>query len=341
MEKANTLKLSDFVYDLPQELIAQEPSQKRDRSRLMVLDKDEKTVRELHFSDIVQFFNPGDTLVLNDTRVIPARLFGKLKTGRKVEVFLLKRLGDGLWKTLVKPGKKLQPGTMFEVSGQKAEVIERTDEGGRIIKFDCDDRTLLGFGNVPLPPYIHNTNIDPERYQTVYSKKEGAVAAPTAGLHFTPELLDAITLKGVAVAKVTLHVGIGTFRPIKTDNVDEHKMDFEWYSISQETADVINNTHKIGGKIYACGTTVVRTLESTTTEDGIIQPGEGETDLFIKPGYKFKAVDRLITNFHLPGSTLLLLVSAFAGKDFVFEAYRQAVDSRFRFFSFGDAMLIL
>lgn len=341
MEKANTLRLSDFVYDLPPELIAQEPSEKRDHSRLMVLDRAARTIRELHFSDIIQFFSPGDTLVLNDTRVIPARLYGKLKTGGNVEVFLLKRLGDRLWKTLVKPGKKLQPGTVFEVSGQRAEVLERTDEGGRTIKFDCDDRALLGFGNVPLPPYIHNTSVDPERYQTVYSKNEGAVAAPTAGLHFTPELLEAISQKCVSVAKVTLHVGIGTFRPIKTDNVDEHKMDFEWYSIAKETAEIINNTHKNGGKIYACGTTVVRTLESNADEDGNISAGEGETDLFIKPGYRFKAVDRLITNFHLPGSTLLLLVSAFAGKDFVFEAYRQAVESRFRFFSFGDAMLIL
>lgn len=341
MEKANTLRLSDFVYDLPPELIAQEPSEKRDHSRLMVLDRAAQTFRELHFSDIIQFFSPGDTLVLNDTRVIPARLYGKLKTGGNVEVFLLKRLGDRLWKTLVKPGKKLQPGTVFEVSGQRAEVLERTNEGGRTIKFDCDDRTLLGFGNVPLPPYIHNTSVDPERYQTVYSKNEGAVAAPTAGLHFTPELLEAISQKGVSVVKVTLHVGIGTFRPIKTDNVDEHKMDFEWYSIAKETAEIINSTRKNGGKIYACGTTVVRTLESNADEDGTIRAGEGETDLFIKPGYRFKAVDRLITNFHLPGSTLLLLVSAFAGKDFVFDAYRQAVESRFRFFSFGDAMLIL
>lgn len=341
MEKANALRLSDFVYDLPPELIAQKPSEKRDHSRLMVLNRTEGTVRELHFSDIIQFFAPGDALVLNDTRVIPARLYGKLKTGGNVEVFLLKRLRDKLWKTLVKPGKKLQPGTVFEVSGQRAEVLERTDEGGRTIKFDCDDRTLLGFGNVPLPPYIHNTSVDPERYQTVYSKNEGAVAAPTAGLHFTPELLEAISQKGVSVAKVTLHVGIGTFRPIKTDNVDEHKMDFEWCSIAKETAEIINSTRKNGGKIYACGTTVVRTLESNADEDGTIRAGEGETDLFIKPGYRFKAVDRLITNFHLPGSTLLLLVSAFAGKDFIFDAYRQAVESRFRFFSFGDAMLIL
>jgi S-adenosylmethionine:tRNA ribosyltransferase-isomerase len=341
MENANPMKLSDFTYELPGELIAQEPSKVRDQSRLMVLDRPGKTIREQHFSDITQYFAKCDVLVLNDTRVIPARLRGTLKTGGQVEVFLLKRLEESVWKTLVRPGKKLHAGTVFEVGGEKAEVLERTDDGGRIIRFGCDDKTLLGFGNVPLPPYIHNLTVDPERYQTVYSKTEGAVAAPTAGLHFTSELLSQIEEIGVKIAKVTLHVGIGTFRPIKTDNIDDHRMDFEWFSIPEETAQSINNARRNGGKIFACGTTVVRTLESSAKGDGTISPGEGETDLFIKPGYKFRAVDRLITNFHLPGSTLLLLVSAFAGKDFVFSAYRQAVDHRFRFFSFGDAMLIL
>ena len=335
------MKLSEYVYNLPEELIAQEPSPVRDKSRLMVLERQSRTVREMVFADIEQFFQKGDVLVLNDTRVIPARLHGTLKTGGHVEVFLLKRLSNGVWKTLVRPGKKLQIGTRFQINQAEAEVIERTEDGGRVIKFDCDDKTLLGFGDVPLPPYIHNTNVDPERYQTVYSKQEGAVAAPTAGLHFTPELLSFVEAKGVTVAKVTLHVGIGTFRPIKVDNVEDHKMDFEWYHVSSQTANAINSAKDNGGRLFACGTTVVRTLESSSSDDGTVLAGEGETDLFIKPGYKYKTIDKLITNFHLPGSTLLLLVSAFAGKDFVFDAYKQAVDHKFRFFSFGDAMLIL
>jgi S-adenosylmethionine:tRNA ribosyltransferase-isomerase len=335
------MKLSEFTYHLPEELIAQEPSKIRDQSRLMVLDRKSQNIEEKVFSDIEQYFESGDVLVLNDTRVIPARLFGQLQTGGHVEVFLLKRIGEGRWRTLVRPGKKLHSGTVFHIGEHTGTVIERTDDGGRIIQFSCTDNQLLGLGNVPLPPYIHNTSVDPERYQTVYSKKDGAVAAPTAGLHFTPELLAKIEAKGVKIVKVTLHVGIGTFRPIKVDNVEEHKMDFEWYSISSQTASTINQARENGGRIVACGTTVVRTLESSSTDDGIVKADEGETDLFIKPGYRFRAVDRLITNFHLPGSTLLLLVSAFAGKDFVFRAYNQAVEHQFRFFSFGDAMIIL
>lgn len=335
------MKLSDFQYELPEELIAQEPSKIRDRSRLMVLDRADQTIREMVFNDIVGFFNKGDVLVLNDTRVIPARMFGTLKTGGHVEVFLLRKLSENTWKTLVKPGKKLQIGTQFKINDVMATVIDRTEDGGRVIEFGCSENDLLGLGNVPLPPYIHKQVDDPERYQTVYSKNKGAVAAPTAGLHFTPELLSAIESIGVKVVKVTLHVGIGTFRPIKVDNVEDHKMDFEWFQISESVANTINQAKASRARIFACGTTVVRTLESSGSSEGIVAAGEGETDLFIKPGYKFKIVDRLITNFHLPGSTLLLLVSAFAGKDFVFGAYRQAIDHRFRFFSFGDAMMIL
>lgn len=335
------MKLSEFQYELPQELIAQEPSPVRDKSKLMVLDRSDHSIREMVFSDIPKFFNKGDVLVLNDTRVIPARLFGTLNTGGHVEVFLLKKLENNAWKTLVRPGKKLQIGTQFHINNICATVRDRTQDGGRIVEFDCTENELLGVGNVPLPPYIHKQVSDPERYQTVYSNKKGAVAAPTAGLHFTPELLTQIELMGVSVVKVTLHVGIGTFRPIKVDDVDEHKMDFEWYQISDDVAQTINQAKLSGGRLFACGTTVVRTLESSSTLDGLVKAGEGETDLFIKPGYKYKVVDKLITNFHLPGSTLLLLVSAFAGKEFVFQGYQQAIEHKFRFFSFGDAMLIV
>lgn len=335
------MKLSEFQYELPQELIAQEPSPVRDKSRLMVLDRSNHSISEMVFSDVPKFFIKGDVLVLNDTRVIPARLFGTLKTGGHVEVFLLKKLEGNTWKTLVRPGKKLQIGTQFYINNICSTILDRTDDGGRIVEFDCSENELLGMGNVPLPPYIHKQVSDPERYQTVYSNRKGAVAAPTAGLHFTPELLSQIESFGVEIVKITLHVGIGTFRPIKVDDVDEHKMDFEWFQISDDSASKINNAKSNGGRLFACGTTVVRTLESSSTSDGLVRAGEGETDLFIKPGYQYKAVDRLITNFHLPGSTLLLLVSAFASKEFVFKAYQQAIDHQFRFFSFGDAMLIL
>lgn len=335
------MKLSEYQYELPEELIAQEPSPVRDKSRLMVLDRVSQTIGEMVFSDIAFFFKKGDVLVLNDTRVIPARLFGTLKTGGHVEVFLLRKFDGNVWKTLVKPGKKLQIGTKFWIKDVTGTVMDRTEDGGRIVEFDCNENELLGLGNVPLPPYIHRQVDDPERYQTVYSQNRGAVAAPTAGLHFTPELLTQIESLGVTVAKVTLHVGIGTFRPIKVDDVDDHKMDFEWFQISENVANAINHAKNGNGRIFACGTTVVRTLESSTTLEGFVNAGEGETDLFIKPGYKYKIVDKLITNFHLPGSTLLLLVSAFADKEFVFRAYRQAIDHRYRFFSFGDAMLIL
>lgn len=335
------VELKDFLYDLPEELIAQEPLAIRDESRLMVVDRATNSFHEKIFSDVPRFFNPGDVLVLNDTRVIPARFSGTKTTGAKVEVFLLRKLDDYRWHCLVKPGARLQPGTKIHIGDIAATILDRTEDGGRIVEFDADENRLLDFGKIPLPPYVHNTNINPERYQTVFAQNKGAVAAPTAGLHFTPELLTKIELLGVQICKVTLHVGIGTFRPIKVENVDNHKMDFEWYNVSRETADTINTAKSNGGKIIACGTTVVRTLESCADENGLTVAKSAETDLFIKPGFKFKTVDRLITNFHLPGSTLLLLVSAFANRELILSAYKDAVAKRFRFFSFGDAMIIL
>lgn len=335
------MELKDFLYDLPEELIAQEPLAIRDKSRLMVVDRASNSFCEKRFPDVADFFNPGDVLVLNDTKVIPARLFGIKSTGAKVEIFLLRKLDDFKWRCLVKPGARLQPGAKIMIGGITATILDRTDDGGRIVEFDADENTILGIGKIPLPPYVHNTNINPERYQTVFAQNKGAVAAPTAGLHFTPELLSKIESQGVRICKVTLHVGIGTFRPIKVENVDSHKMDFEWCSVSKETADAINAAKSKGGRIIACGTTVVRTLESCADENGLAVAKSAETDLFIKPGFKFKIVDRLITNFHLPGSTLLLLVSAFANRELILSAYREAVSKRFRFFSFGDAMIIL
>lgn len=335
------MELKDFLYELPEELIAQEPLARRDESRLMVVDRATNSFHEKIFSDVPSFFNPGDVLVLNDTRVIPARLSGMKPTGAKVEVFLLNKIDDYKWHCLVKPGARLQPGSKIIIGDVTATILDRTEDGGRIVEFDADENKLLGFGKIPLPPYIHNTNINPERYQTVYAQNKGAVAAPTAGLHFTPELLSKIEALGVQICKVTLHVGIGTFRPIKVENIDNHKMDFEWCNVSRETAETINLAKSKGSKIIACGTTVVRTLESSVDEKGMAVAKSAETDLFIKPGYKFKTVDRLITNFHLPGSTLLLLVSAFANRELILSAYNDAVAKRFRFFSFGDAMVIL
>jgi S-adenosylmethionine:tRNA ribosyltransferase-isomerase len=333
--------LKDFIYDLPDELIAQEPLAKRDESRLMVVDKSTNSFFEKKFTEVTSFFNTGDVLVLNDTKVIPARLLGTKSSGAKVEVFLLRKLDEFRWHCLVKPGAKLQPGSKILIGEITATILDRTDDGGRIVEFSAEENVILGFGKIPLPPYVHNTNINPERYQTVFAQNKGAVAAPTAGLHFTPELLTKIESLGVQICKVTLHVGIGTFRPIKVENVDKHKMDFEWYNVSKETADTINNAKSNGGKIIACGTTVVRTLESCSDESGLTIAKSAETDLFIKPGFKFRTVDRLITNFHLPGSTLLLLVSAFANRGLILSAYNGAVAKRFRFFSFGDAMIIL
>ncbi len=334
------MKLSDFVYELPKELIAQEPARVRDESRLMVVDRESRTVKSFVFSDIVNYFKHGDVLVLNDTKVIPARLHGKKPTGGNVEAFLLEKVSDKTWRCLVNPGKRVQVGTEIFFDGVKGKVIDRTESGERIIEFDSIDSDIFGAGEIPLPPYIHNSTVDRSRYQTVYAENDGAVAAPTAGLHFTPKLLKTLEEIGVTVLKVTLHVGIGTFRPIKVENIDDHKMDFEWFEISESVASTINDAKKDGRTIFACGTTVVRTLESNVSEDGKVIPGSGKTDLFIKPGYKYKVIDHLITNFHLPGSTLLLLVSAFADKELIFKAYKQAVDEKYRFFSFGDSMLI-
>ncbi|HOO96365.1 MAG TPA: tRNA preQ1(34) S-adenosylmethionine ribosyltransferase-isomerase QueA [Caldisericia bacterium] len=335
------MKLSDFWYELPKELISQEPTEKRDESRLMVLNRELGSIEHRSFFDVKTHFKNGDTLVLNNTKVIPARLFGEKETGGKCEVFLLKKLSQRQWKCLVKPGRRLQIGAKITIEGIGAKIIDRTDDGGRVIEFDSSDEEVFSVGEIPLPPYVHNETLDRRRYQTVYADTPGAVAAPTAGLHFTESLLDEIRDMGVNIAYVTLHVGIGTFRPIKVDDVDDHKMDFEWFELPEETANQINDTRQNGGRIFACGTTVVRTLESVADKDGFVKAHSDETNLFIKPGYRYKTVDKLITNFHLPGSTLLLLVSAFASRELIFKAYAEAIEERYRFFSFGDAMLIL
>ena len=339
--------LSDYFYDLPEELIAQDPLKKRDSSRLMVLNREKQTVEHETFQNVIDFLQPNDCLVINNTRVIPARLLGqKAVTGGKIEIFLLKNLGQDTWEVLTKPGRKAIPGAEFEFGDGllKATVLEVRDDGNRVVKFAYDgvfEAVLDKVGTVPLPPYIHNKLEDAERYQTVYSKWNGSSAAPTAGLHFTPELLDAIRAKGVSVAEVTLHVGLGTFRPVKEENILEHKMHSEYYKITQETCDKINQAKRNGGRVIAVGTTSCRVLESVAKENGEIFSEEGNTEIFIYPGYKFKILDGLITNFHLPESTLIMLVSAFAGYDFTMEAYKKAVEERYRFFSFGDAMLIL
>lgn len=345
MEK---MKLSDYFYDLPEELIAQDPLEKRDESRLLVLGRNTGEIKHKTFKDVIDYLRPNDCLVINNTRVIPARLLGKKeKTEGKIELFLLKNLGDDTWETLAKPGRKAIPGARF-VFGDKdqliAEVVKVKDDGNRVVKFFYDgvfQAVLDEVGVVPLPPYIHNKLEDKERYQTVYSKFKGSAAAPTAGLHFTNDLLKRIQEKGINIAEVTLHVGLGTFRPVKEENILDHKMHSEWYEITKDACDKINNAKANGGRIIAVGTTSCRVIESVAKENKEIAPKTGETDIFIYPGYKFKILDGLITNFHLPESTLIMLVSAFAGYDSVMNAYKIAVDERYRFFSFGDAMLIL
>lgn len=342
------MNLHDFYYDLPEELIAQAPLADRSSSRLMVLDK--KTGRTEHriFKDIIEYLNPGDCLVINDTKVIPARLIGEKEgTGAAIEVLLLKRKEDmvNTWEVLVKPGKKAKPGTRISFGNGKlvGEVIDIVEEGDRLIQFSFDgifEEILDELGQMPLPPYITHKLEDKNRYQTVYAKHEGSAAAPTAGLHFTNELLAEIEAKGVKIARVTLHVGLGTFRPVKVENILDHHMHSEYYEISEEAADTINSVKQSGGRIIAVGTTSTRTLESVADTHGCIKPCRGWTDIFIYPGYEFKAIDCLITNFHLPESTLIMLVSALAGKDNVMAAYREAVENRYRFFSFGDAMFI-
>ncbi|MBQ9802715.1 MAG: tRNA preQ1(34) S-adenosylmethionine ribosyltransferase-isomerase QueA [Clostridia bacterium] len=346
------LKTADFYYDLPEELIAQHPMERRDASRLMVLDRAAGTLTHRHFYDIVDYLNPGDVLVVNDSKVIPARLYGHVE-GRpeaKMELLLLRQRELDTWETLVKPGKRARVGArlVFGDGILTATVTEITAEGNRLIAFDYDRERyaniydiLHQIGLMPLPPYITERLADNSRYQTVYAREEGSAAAPTAGLHFTPELLDRVRAKGVAIAPVMLHVGLGTFRPVKVDKLDEHVMHTEFISVSEESAALINARRAAGGRVVAVGTTSCRTLESVTDEAGIVHPVCGDTGIFIYPGYKFKAVDALITNFHLPESTLVMLVSAFYNREAVLGAYETAVKEKYRFFSFGDAMLIV
>ena len=340
------MKKSDFYFDLPEELIAQTPIEKRSESRLLHLGKEDGSIEHRHFYNLPEYLNPGDCLVLNDSRVLPARLIGTRPTGGSIELVLLRDLGDNRWECLSRPGRKTRPGQeIIFGNGELKAVVEDVIQGGnRIVKFEYEGiflEVLEHLGKMPLPPYIKEELNDPERYQTVYSRELGSAAAPTAGLHFTPELLDEIRAKGVKVCFVTLHVGLGTFRPVKEDEIEDHEMHSEFCIISEETADAINKTKKNGGRIVAVGTTSCRTLESFADEDGTITARSGWTNIFIYPGYKFKCIDALITNFHLPESTLIMLVSALAGRENVLNAYKTAVEDRYRFFSFGDAMIII
>ena len=340
------MKVTDFNYNLPEELIAQVPIEKRDESRLMVLDREKKTIEHKVFKDILDYLKPGDCLVRNNTKVIPARLYGvKEETGANVEFLLLHRVEGDIWEVMVRPGKKLMPGAKVSFGDGilKAEILEKMDDGNRKVKFEYNgifNEILDKIGLMPLPPYIKERLKEKDRYQTVYAKYEGSAAAPTAGLHFTDDLLEKIKEKGVEIANVTLHVGIGTFRPVKVENIEEHDMHSEHYYIKKEDADKINNARKNGGRIIAVGTTSCRVLESISDENGIVHETEGDTSIFIYPGYKFKCIDCLITNFHLPESTLIMLVSALAGKDYIMKAYEEAVKEKYKFFSFGDAMFI-
>lgn len=340
------MKTSDFYYDLPPELIAQDPLQDRSASRLLVLDKESGKIEHHMFREIAGYLEPGDCLVINDTKVIPARLLGeKADTGAKVEVLLLKRKENDIWETLVKPGRKMRPGTKVSFGNGllTAEVMDVVEEGNRLIQFHYDgifEEILDKLGQMPLPPYITHQLKERERYNTVYAKHEGSAAAPTAGLHFTPELLRKIEEKGVDIARVTLHVGLGTFRPVKVEEVTEHHMHSEFYQISEEAAEKINRAKSGGGRVICVGTTSCRTIESAADEQGHLRACSGWTEIFIYPGYRFKVLDGLITNFHLPESTLIMLVSALAGREQVLAAYEEAVRERYRFFSFGDAMYI-
>lgn len=341
------MDVKDFYYELPQELIAQDPLEDRSGSRLMVLGREDGSIEHRVFRDIVNYLHPGDCLVINNTKVIPARLFGtKEGTEAGIELLLLKRLEDNKWETLVKPGKKAKIGTRIQFGGGilTGEIVDIVEEGNRIIQFSYEgifEEILDQLGEMPLPPYITHRLEDQQRYQTVYAKQEGSAAAPTAGLHFTPQLLGQIRSRGVEIAEVTLHVGLGTFRPVKADNVLDHHMHSEFYRIDQEQADKINRAKADGHRVIAVGTTSTRTLESVADEAGYVRAANGWTQIFIYPGYHFRCIDALITNFHLPESTLIMLVSALAGREHVLEAYAQAVQERYRFFSFGDAMLII
>lgn len=341
------MKTSDFYYDLPEELIAQDPLADRSASRLLHLDRETGEIEHTDFKHITRYLKPGDCLVINDTKVIPARLYGnKVGTDAGIEILLLKRKGDNVWETLVKPGKKARPGTVISFGDGllTGEVIDVVEEGNRLIQFSYEgifEEILDQLGEMPLPPYITHKLEDKNRYQTVYAKNEGSAAAPTAGLHFTEELLEEIRGMGVSIAHVTLHVGLGTFRPVKVDDVEKHHMHSEFYVVEEDQAKLINDTRKNGGRIISVGTTSCRTLESAADEFGNLQAKSGWTEIFIYPGYEFKIIDGLITNFHLPESTLLMLVSALAGKEHIMKAYEEAVRERYRFFSFGDAMLLV
>ena len=338
------MQLSDFMYDLPEERIAQTPVEPRDTSRLMVIHRKDHTIDHRHFYDIIDYLNPGDVLVINETRVIPARLLGEKPTGGACEILLLKQLAPKKWETLVRPGKKLKPGAQVIFGGGKlvATIVETTADGGRIVDFECEgsmEAALDALGEMPLPPYIHEKLENRERYQTVYAKQEGSAAAPTAGLHFTPELMQKIREKGVEIVPVLLHVGLGTFRPVKVDNIEEHEMHSEYFEVTEEAAARINAARERGSRVIAVGTTSVRTLESAS-ENGKLMAKRGDTKIFIRPGYQWQMVDALITNFHLPGSTLLMLVSALYDREHMLDAYNIAVKDEYRFFSFGDAMFI-
>ncbi|MDZ7361088.1 MAG: tRNA preQ1(34) S-adenosylmethionine ribosyltransferase-isomerase QueA [candidate division KSB1 bacterium] len=342
------MKLSDFHYSLPQKFIAQYPAEKRDRSKLMVLNRAQQTIEEHQFSDIIHYLNPEDCLVLNETKVFPARLLGtKDKTDAKVEIFLLRQLEEGLWEVLVKPARKVRVGNRLSVGRELVcDVIDNTVSGGRVVRFNYNGNffeAVERLGQSPLPPYVKREPepADKDRYQTVYARVRGAVAAPTAGLHFTKELLRKIENKGVKIAPIVLHLGLGSFRPVNVEDLGRHKMDSEYYEISTESANKINETMKKGGNVVVVGTSAVRALETEVTSEGWVKANRGWTDKFIFPPYDFKIVDRLVTNFHLPGSTMLMLVCAFAGRDFVMKAYRKAMKDKFRFLSYGDAMLIL
>lgn len=341
----NFMKTSDFDYDLPEELIAQTPIEPRDASRLMILNKTTGAMEHVHFHDIIRYLNPGDCLILNDTRVIPARIYGTKDTGATVEFLLLKQTENNLWECLAGPGRKAKEGSHFTFGGGILEgTVEKVlENGNRLLRFACEGNiyaVLDQIGQMPLPPYIKEKLENQERYQTVYARELGSAAAPTAGLHFTPELLEQIRAKGVKIGYVTLHVGLGTFRPVKVENIENHLMHTEHYHMPQETADLINETKASGGRVISVGTTSCRTLESVATKNGRICEDDDDTSIFIYPGYEFKCIDALITNFHLPESTLIMLVSALAGRENILKAYKTAVQMRYRFFSFGDAMFI-
>ena len=341
------MKTSDFYYDLPKELIAQDPLEDRSASRLLHLSLTDGSIEHRHFRDITEYLRAGDCLVINDTKVIPARLYGhREETGGAVEILLLKRETADIWECLVKPGKKARTGSriVFGDGSLSGEIIEVKDDGNRLIRFEYEgifEEILDRLGEMPLPPYITHKLKDKNRYQTVYARAEGSAAAPTAGLHFTKELLEQVQSMGVSIAHVTLHVGLGTFRPVKVEDVETHQMHSEYYVVEEDQAEIINKARQNGGRIIAVGTTSCRTLESASSEEGILIPKSGWTDIFIYPGYHFKMIDGLITNFHLPESTLMMLVSAFAGKENIFRAYEEAIRLRYRFFSFGDAMIMI